>query len=488
MKEETANSTATPSATPASSAVNNSAPLDRTAQLRRWDIDHVWHGFTQMAEYGQTEPIVVERAEGCWLIDTDGRRYLDGVASLWCNVHGHHRREIDDAVRRQLDRVAHSTLLGIAHEPAILLARKLVELAAPLANDGDPLTHVFFSDSGSTAVEVALKIAFQYWRQRSPERGGPRPEKTHFIALNQSYHGDTLGSVSVGGMELFHGIFKPLLFPTWYAPEPFCYRCPLGLVRAECKIDCLGQLERLLEEHHRETAAVVVEPLVQGAAGMIVAPEGYLRGVRDLTRRYDVLMIADEVAVGIGRTGTMLACQQENVVPDLLCLAKGLTGGYLPLAATLANDEVFAAFAGTQAELRTFFHGHTYGGNPLAAAAALATLEIFESEGTLAKIQPRIEQLAGWLRRISEMPHVGDVRQRGMMAGIELVRDRKTKEPYPWSKQVGARVCRRARDENVLLRPLGNVLVIMPPLAINAEELDLLCGAMERAIRAVTEG
>jgi len=460
---------------------------DRTAQLRRWDIDHVWHGFTQMADYAQTEPIIVERAEGCWLIDTSGRRFLDGVSSLWCNVHGHHRPEIDDAVRRQLDRVAHSTLLGISHEPAILLARKLVELAVPLAADGEPLTRVFFSDSGSTAVEVALKIAFQYWRQRRPERGGPRPEKTHFIALNQSYHGDTLGSVSVGGMELFHGIFKPLLFPTWWAPEPFCYRCPLGLIRAECKIDCLGQLGRLLEEHHHETAAVVVEPLVQGAGGMIVAPEGYLRGVRDLTRRHDVLMIADEVAVGIGRTGTMLACQQENVVSDLLCLAKGLTGGYLPLAATMANEEVFAAFAGTQAELRTFFHGHTYGGNPLAAAAALATLEIFEREGTLAAIQPRIEQLAGWLRRFAELPHVGDVRQRGMMAGIELVRDRKTKEPYPWPEQIGARVCRRAREENVLLRPLGNVLVIMPPLAINAEELDLLCGSMERAIRAVTE-
>jgi adenosylmethionine-8-amino-7-oxononanoate aminotransferase len=461
---------------------------EHAANLRRWDIDHVWHGFTQMAEYAKAEPLVIDRAEGCWLIDVAGRRYLDGVASLWCNVHGHRRAEIDDAVRLQLDRVAHSTLLGASHEPAILLARRLVELAAPLACDGPPLTRVFFSDSGSTAVEVALKIAFQYWRQRRPERGGPRLEKTRFVALSQAYHGDTVGSVSVGGMELFHDVFRPLLFPTWRAPEPFLYRYPAGTTAEHCRADCLSKMERILAEHHQEIAGVVIEPLVQGAAGMIVAPDGYLRGVRDLTRRYDVLLIADEVAVGVGRTGTMFACEQEQVVPDLLCLAKGLTGGYLPLAATLANEEIFAAFAGAQAELRTFFHGHTYGGNPLAAAAALATLEIFEREETLAAIQPRIEQLAGWMKRFAALPHVGDVRQRGLMAGVELARDRATKEPYDWSEQIGARVCLRARERGVLLRPLGNVIVLMPPLIISAGELDLLGEAVEHAIRDVTEG
>jgi adenosylmethionine-8-amino-7-oxononanoate aminotransferase len=460
---------------------------ERAAQLRRWDVDHVWHGFTQMAEYANAEPLVIDRAEGCWLIDVAGRRYLDGVASLWCNVHGHRRAEIDDAVRLQLDRVAHSTLLGISHEPAILLARRLVELAAPLACDGPPLTRVFYSDSGSTAVEVALKISFQYWRQRRPERGGPRPEKTRFMALSQAYHGDTVGSVSVGGMELFHEVFQPLLFPTWRAPEPFLYRYPQGTTAEQCRDDCLARMERILAEHHQEIAAVVLEPLVQGAAGMIVAPEGYLRGVRDLTRRYDVLLIADEVAVGIGRTGTMFACEQEHVVPDLLCLAKGLTGGYLPLAATLANEEIFAAFAGTQAELRTFFHGHTYGGNPLGAAAALATLEIFEREATLVGIQPRIEQLGGWMRRFAALPHVGDARQRGMMAGVELARDRDAKQPYDWSEQVGARVCWRARDRGVLIRPLGNVIVLMPPLAISKVELDLLGETVEQAIREVTD-
>ena len=441
-----------------------------------------------MAEYAKTEPLVIDRAEGCWLIDTAGRRYLDGVASLWCNVHGHRRAEIDDAVRLQLDRVAHSTLLGISHEPAILLARRLVELAAPLAAHGPVLTRVFYSDSGSTAVEVALKIAFQYWRQRRPERGGPKPEKTRFVALSQAYHGDTIGSVSVGGMELFHDVFRPLLFPTWRAPEPFLYRYPKGTTAEQCRDDCLAQMERILAEHHHEIAAVVLEPLVQGAAGMIVAPDGYLRGVRDLTRRYNVLLIADEVAVGIGRTGTMFACEQEQVVPDLLCLAKGLTGGYLPLAATLANNEIFAAFAGAQAELRTFFHGHTYGGNPLAAAAALATLEIFDREQTLEAIQPRIERLAGWMRRFAGLLHVGDVRQRGLMGGVELVRDRATRTPYDYAEQVGARVCLKARERNVLIRPLGNVMVLMPPLAISAEELDLLCSTIEAGIREVTEG
>lgn len=458
---------------------------DRLAQLARWDIDHVWHGFTQMAEYARSEPLLIDRAEGAWLIDSQGRRYLDGVSSLWCNVHGHRRPEIDDAIRAQLDRVAHSTLLGLTHEPVIRLARRLVELAEPLAVDGSPLAHVFFSDDGSTAVEVAAKIAFQYWRQRPESQGGPRPTKTRFVSLGQAYHGDTVGSVSLGGVDLFHSIFRPLLFPSWRAPEPFCYRCPLGLTRARCQIDCLGELQRILTEHHDQIAAVVVEPLVQGAAGMVVAPDGYLRGVRDVTRRHDVLLIADEVAVGIGRTGRMFACEHEGVVPDLLCLAKGLTGGYLPLAATMASDDVYSAFLGTQAELKTFFHGHTYAGNPLACAAALATLDIFRDESTLERIQPRIEQLSRHLSEFAQACVVGDVRQRGLMAGIELVRDRETKEPFPWSEQLGARVCRRARDLGVLLRPLGNVIVLMPPLSITEQELELLCRVTSQVIAEI---
>lgn len=444
-------------------------------ELKQWDRQFVWHAFTQMAEY---EPLILERGEGCTLIDIDGNRYLDGVSSLWCNVHGHRHPRLDAAIRQQLDRVAHVTLLGASNPATIELAKRLVELAPP------GLGHVFFSDDGATAVEVAIKMAFQYWRQR-PD---PRPEKTCYVALGDAYHGDTLGSVSVGGVERFHAMFRPLLFETLRVPAPDMYRLPPGVTKEDALLHYLGQLERILAEHHRRIAAMVIEPLVQAAAGMIVHPSGYLRGVRELTRRYDVLLIADEVAVGMGRTGRMFACEHEGVAPDLLCIAKGLTGGYLPLAATLATDEIWQAFLGTYAEGKTFFHGHTYGGNPLGAAVALATLDVFEEEQTLAGLTEKIARLTRHLQRISKRPHVGDVRQCGMIGAIELVRDRATKEPYAWTDRRGARVCDHARAQGVLLRPLGNILVIMPPLAITLEELDRICTAIEQGIAAATEG
>ncbi|OHB71962.1 MAG: adenosylmethionine--8-amino-7-oxononanoate transaminase, partial [Planctomycetes bacterium RBG_13_63_9] len=340
------------------------------------------------------------------------------------------------------------------------------------------LEHVFFSDDGATAVEVAVKMALQYWRQC--ER--PRPEKTCYVALGEAYHGDTLGSVSIGGMELFHAMFRPLLFETLRVPAPDTYRTPQGVSPENVLEHYLGQLRQVLAEHHERIAALVLEPLVQGAAGMIVHPRGYLRGVRELTREFNVLLIADEVAVGIGRTGRMFACEHEDVTPDLLCLAKGITGGYLPLAATLATDAIWRAFLGQYAEAKTFFHGHTYGGNPLAAAAALANFDVFDQEQTLAKLPPKIARLAEHLRRIAKLPQVGDVRQRGLMAGIELVRDTSAKEPYPWAEKRGQRVCDYARAEGVLLRPLGNVIVIMPPLAITLEQIDQIAAAVERGI------
>jgi adenosylmethionine-8-amino-7-oxononanoate aminotransferase len=433
-------------------------------QLEQWDRDHVWHPFTPMQPYAAETPLIIDRAEGCLLIDLDGREYIDGVSSLWCNVHGHRVPELDAAVREQLDRVAHSTLLGASNVPAVRLARRLVELAPP------GLTRVFFSDDGATAVEVALKMAFQYWRQ-CPR---PRPDKTRFLALGGAYHGDTLGDVSVGDLARFHHLFRPLLFPTVRAQSPHCYRCPLGLERTTCRTDCAGELERLVEEHAETLAAVVIEPLVQGAAGMITAPPGYLRRVRDVTRAHDVLLIADEVAVGFGRTGTLFACTQEDVVPDFLCLAKGLTGGYLPLAATLTTDEVFAAFLGAPEEGRTFFHGHTYTGNPLGAAVALANLDLLQG-GVLAGLPGRVERLRTHLDRIARLPHVGDVRQRGLLAGIELVADRATRRAFPPDLRAGARVCRLARERGVLLRPLGDVVVVMPPLTIPPDLLDRLC-------------
>jgi adenosylmethionine---8-amino-7-oxononanoate aminotransferase len=412
------------------------------------DRAHLWHPFTQQRGWVEEEPLIVERAEGTDLIDLAGRRYIDGVSSLWCNVHGHRHPRIDAAVREQLDSVAHSTMLGLTHRPAIELARRLVELAPP------GLTRVFYSDSGSTAAEIALKMAFQYWRQRGEER-------TRFVALRMAYHGDTIGSVSVGGIDLFHSLYRPLLFDTLKA-EP----------------GDLGHMERLLAAHPGEVAAVIMEPLVQGAAGMLVHPEGYLRGVRELCDRHGVLLILDEVATGFGRTGRMFACEHEGVAPDLLCLAKGITGGYLPLAATLATERIYEGFLGDFEEFRTFFHGHTYTGNPLACAAALATLDVFNEERTLERLGPKMALLAELLEPFAGLPAVREVRRCGFMVGIEL-------EGFPLSARMGHRVTLEARRRGAIVRPLGDVVVLMPPLAISAADLRrlvaIVCDAIEAA-------
>ena len=446
--------------------------------LRAWDKAHVWHPFTPLADWDAGEPLVIERAEGVYLFDTDGNRYIDGVSSLWCNVHGHQHPALDAAIRAQLDKVAHSTLLGLTHPNAIELARKLVEVAP------EGLNHVFFSDDGATAVEVALKMAFQYWRQK-PD---PEPKRTRFLALTNAYHGDTLGDVSVGGVERFHALFGPLLFETVRVPAPHCYRCPLGLIRESCAMACADEVARALERYPGEFAAIVIEPLVQGAAGMIVHPPGYLARIREHATRHGTLLIADEVAVGFGRTGRLFACEHEGVVPDLLCLAKGLTGGYLPLAATLTNDTIYRAFYGTAQEGKTFYHGHTFGGNPLGAAVALACLKVFDDERTLEHLAPKIERLRQRLAEFAELKHVGDIRQRGFIAGIELVADRALKRPFEWSLQVGATVCKEARKRGVIARSLGDVLVIMPPLSITIVQLDTLLDVLRDCARIVTEG
>ncbi len=443
--------------------------------LRHWDRTLVWHAFTQMAEY---EPLILERGEGCHVFDIDGRRYLDAVSSLWCNVHGHRHPRIDAAIRAQLDRVAHVSNLGASNPTTILLGKRLVDLAP------SGLGHVFFSDDGATAVEVALKMAFQYWRQRR----NPKPEKTCYVALGEAYHGDTLGAVSVGGIARFHELFRPLLFETLRAAVPDTYRLPPGVPKDRLMEHSLASLDQLLAEHHARIAALVIEPLVQAAAGIIVHPGGYLRGVRELTRKHDVLLIADEVAVGFGRTGRMFACEHEAVTPDLLCLAKGLTGGYLPLAATLATEEIWQAFLGDYASGRTFYHGHTYGGNPLGAAAAMATLDVFEEERTLEHLQEKIARLGDLLAPISRRPHVGQIRQCGLIAGIELVRDRATREPYSAAERIGRRVCDAALRHGVLLRPLGDVIVLWPPLAISLEQLAEIVAAVDCGIAEVTQG
>lgn len=453
-------------------------PEPERRALEADDRQYLWHPFTQQQLWAQDPPLVIERGEGPWLFDTDGRRYLDGVSSLWTNVHGHRHPRIDAAIRAQLDRVAHSTLLGLANVPAIRLARALVERAPP------HLTRVFYSDNGSTAVEVAVKLAFQHFRQCDP----PQPARTRFVRFRHGYHGDTLGSVSVGGIDLFHGLYRPLLFDAWQAESPTCYRCPLQRTFPECGLACLDSFEAFLRAAGHTVAAVVCEPRVQGAGGMIVQPPGWLERVAAATHAAGALLVADEVAVGFGRTGAMFASADPAVRPDLLALAKGITGGYLPLAATLCTEPIYESFLGTPEQFRTFFHGHTYTGNPLAAAAALASLEVFAEERTLERLPPVIAHLARRLDDVRALPHVGDVRQCGVLVGIELVADRATRAPYPYGALTGARVCRACRPRGVLIRPLGDVVVLNPPLCVDADAIDLLVDAVLAAIVEVTEG
>lgn len=448
----------------------------KTTRLRALDAAHVWHPFTQMATWHEDLPLVISAADGNWLIDSDGNRYLDGVSSLWTNVHGHRHPYIDAAVKAQLDKVAHSTLLGLSSQPAIELAAMLADIAP------QGLSRVFYSDSGSTAVEIALKIAYQYQCQRGPAGDGRRK----FLCIRGAYHGDTVGAVALGGIDLFHEVYGPLLFGTVKAEAPHCYRCPFGQEATTCNKECFTHLEEVAARHAGELAALVIEPLVQGAAGQITHPAGYLSHARKLCDKYGMLLIADEVAVGFGKTGTMFACEQEDVRPDLLCLAKGISGGYLPLAATLATDEVYNAFLGTHAECRTFFHGHTYTGNPLACAAGIASLELFQKEQTLERLQGIIRHYAKLLEPLAEHPHVGQIRRRGIMTGIELVADKDSKASYPFAERTSHKVVMAARRRGVIIRPLGDVLVLMPPLSITPDECHLLVSAVSEAIEEVT--
>jgi len=449
----------------------------KVTSLGDWDRQYLWHPFTQMQEWEQEEPIIIDRGKGPYLVDTEGRTYLDGTSSIWVNLHGHRHPALDRALKAQSRRIAHSTLLGLSNPPAIRLARQLIAVAPK------GLTRVFYSDDGSTAVEVALKMAVQYWRQRRPEAG----PKNRFLHLNLAYHGDTIGAVSVGNIELFHAQFRPLLFPTLAADPPYCYRCPLALTYPACRLACLDPIEQILRQHGHELAGFIIEPLIQAAAGMITQPRGYLKRVRELCTKYEVLLIADEVATGFGRTGTMFACDREGVTPDLMALSKGLTGGYLPLAATLTTEEIYRAFLGKYEEFKTFFHGHSYTGNPLGCAVALANLEIFRTERTLAKLKTKISRLSRLLKPLRRLPHVGDIRQQGFMAGIELVRDRATREAYPLEARVGHRVAQEARKRGLLLRPLGHIIVLMPPFSVNVPTLTRMVKILSHSITVATQ-
>ena len=441
--------------------------------ILKYDINHLWHPFTQMKEWSTHMPLIIQKGEGNYLIDIDGNRYLDGVSSLWANIHGHRRTEINEAISKQLDLISHSTLLGLTHPSAAILAHRLAQISP------GPLRWVFYSESGSTAVEIALKIAFQYWQNMG------RSSKTTFLCLKEGYHGDTLGSVSVGGIDLFHKIYSPLLFHSYKAPSPYMYCRQQGLPIEEGADACAEQVEEILAQHHDRIAGFILEPLVQGAGGILPFPPGYLKKVEGLCKKYEVLLIADEVAVGFGRTGTLFACEREGVAPDLLCLGKGITGGYLPLAATLCTDEIFQAFWADYAELKTFFHGHTYTGNPLACAAALASLDLFEKDKILESLPKKIQALSRGLERLKELGPVGDTRQVGLMAGVEVFKDPQKLEPYPIAQRIGHKICLKVREYGVILRNLGDVIVIMPPLSITEEEIAQIIDSVEKAINEV---
>lgn len=440
------------------------------AELLEKNRRFLWNPFTQMQEYLDGVPVVVVRGEGVRLFDVEGRAYYDGNGSVWVNIHGHNRRELNDALIEQLERIAHSTLLGMASVPALELAERLVQIAP------GELAKVFFSEDGAEAVEVALKLAFGYW-----QRCG-RPQKRRFLTMENAYHGDTLGAMGVGGIDLFQREFRPLLVPAARIPFPQLSRYP-GSAQ-ECAERSLAALRSELEQG--DVAALIVEPLVQGAAGVVTMPAGFLTELAGLCRRYEALLIADEVATGFGRTGAMFACEHEGVAPDLMAVGKGLTGGYLPVAATLATDEVYGAFCGSFAERRSFLHGHSYAGNQLGCAVALASLDLFEQDGLLARVRESASLVAHRLARLGQLAHVGELRQCGLLVGVELVRDRATKEPYGWREAVGARVCRRACELGLITRPLGDVVTLVPPLASEQEDLEAMLSIVEQAIVDVT--
>ena len=441
--------------------------------LVEWDKRYLWHPFTQMQDWLAEEPIIIERGEGCYLIDIAGNRYIDGIASMWTNVHGHNHPALNTALKAQIDKIAHATLLGYSNVPAVQLAQKLVELTPA------GLNKVFYSDNGSTAVEVALKIAYQYWQHKE------EPRRKLFIHFDNAYHGDTIGAMSVGGIDSFHTTFASLLFKGIRVSAADVYR-PSDANEVAVKTRWLNAVERALSEHEGQIAGIILEPLIQGAGGMLLAPNGFLKELAACAKRWKTLLIVDEVMTGFGRTGKMWACEHEDVTPDLFCMAKGLAGGYLPLAATLTTDAIYNAFLGEYRDLKTFFHGHTFTGNPLACAVALENIAIFEREDLLSRLQPMLEHFKHRLQEFYALPHVGDVRVCGFTAGIELMKNPETDTPYPFEEKVGIRVCKEALTRGAILRPLVNTIVLMPPLQISISELDALLDIVRISIDIVT--
>jgi len=437
------------------------------------DLKFIWHPYTQMKDCRSLPPILIERARGARLYDSKGNFYYDTISSWWCNVHGHNHPRIKDSIKKQLYYLEHVLFAGFTHKPAISLAEKLIFITP------EKLTKVFFSDNGSTAVEVALKMSFQYWQNIG------RPKKLRFVSLDNGYHGDTIGTMSVSGKNLFNKIFSPLFFSSFKVPSPYCYRCPMDRVRDTCNIDCIAPLERLLKEKSQEIAGIILEPLVQAAGGMIIYPKEYLQKVAELSRRFSVHLIVDEVATGFGRTGRMFASEFVDCEPDFMCLSKGITSGYLPLAATLTTDKIYKAFYADYKERKTFYHGHTYTANPLSCSAALASLKIFEEERTLEKIKKIIPIFSSLLEKFRNLSFVGDVRHIGLIGAIELVKDKKTKMTFDFKERIGLKVYKRGLKNNLILRPLGNIIYLFLPLCIKKDELEDIAGRTYSVIKSL---
>jgi len=433
----------------------------------------VWHPYTQMSTLGADPPLRIDRAEGLFLIDREGNRYYDAISSWWCMVHGHGHPRIREAVARQMERLDHVLFAGVTHEPA----RRLSERLAAAAPKG--LSRVFFSDNGSTAVEVALKMALQYWRNAG------RPDRTGFVCLDRGYHGDTTGCMSVSGVEAFLSAFRPILFPARRVPSPYCYRCPAGKAYPGCGLACLRFLEEALAAGEGKVAALILEPLLLAAGGMIVYPPEYLAGAQRLARAHGAHLIVDEVATGFGRTGTMFACEQAGVSPDFLCLSKGLTSGTIPMAATLTTDRVYGAFLGDPDSGRTFYHGHTYTANPVGCAVALCSLDLFDENAVLERVAATSSRLGEAARELSDLPGVGDVRHIGMVAALEMVKDKKTKEPLPGTAPVFRAVRREGLRRGLFLRPLGNVVYLFLPQCTTGAELEDILSRFGDTLRSV---
>ncbi len=445
-----------------------------SAALAARDLRVVWHPCTQMKDH-ETQPLLaVKRGRGAWLEDFEGRRYLDAVSSWWVNLFGHANPRINAALRDQLDRLEHVIFAGFTHAPAVELAERLVRMTPP------GLTRCFFADNGSAAVEVALKMSFHYWRNRGLAR------KTRFITLANSYHGETLGALAVGNVDLYKSLYKPLLMDVLTAPSPDCYLREAGESWEHCSLRQFEHMERLLAAHADEVAAVIVEPLVQCAGGMRMYHPVYLTRLKEACTRHGVHLIADEIAVGFGRTGTLFACEQAGITPDFMCVSKGLTGGYLPLSAVLTSDDVYAAFYDDYVNLSAFLHSHSYTGNPLACAAALATLDIFAADNVVENNLPKARYLGARARELESHAHVSEVRQCGMIVAVEFVRDKQTREPYPWTERRGQRVYRHALERGVLLRPIGNVVYFMPPYIVDEAEMDLMVRVAAEGIERAT--